>query len=207
MAKRISPEIIKRLKTLRQQGWSLPEIKKETNLGHGTVYRYLKDVEILPEFRAHWFSKRGGSIKRKKQAIELAKNKAKKNISSLSNKEKMIFIAALYWGEGTKSEFGLSNTDPELIKIIVKGLTEVFNIPQEDFRVSVRIYEDLDKKKCLKFWSDITGIPVKDFVNVNILQGKKQGKLPYGMCRVRVRKSANLLKYIIAIKNEVINYF
>jgi hypothetical protein len=46
-----------------------------------------------------------------------------------------------------------------------------------------------------------------EFVNVNILKGKKSGKCPFGMCRVRVKKGGNMLKYIKALKNIVIEKF
>lgn len=207
MAKRIPIETINKVKSLRQQGWSLLEIKNATNLGYGTVFRYMRNVEMLPEFRSAWRGKRGGSIKRKLKKEAAAKIEAKKTINSLTSKEKMIFLSAIYWGEGSKAEFGLSNTDPELIRIFVMGLQEVFNISPNRLRVSVRIFEDLNKEKCLKYWSAITGVPVYKFISVNVLQGKKRGKLQYGMCRVRVEKSGDLLKYITALKNEVVFNF
>ena len=54
-------------------------------------------------------------------------------------------------------------------------LKKLFRISQEDLRVSIRIYEDLDRNKCLQFWSKITGTSVNDFVSVNVLKGKKKG--------------------------------
>ncbi len=61
----------------------------------------------------------------------------------------------------------------------------------------------LNIDKCLNFWSKITGIRKEDFVNVNILAGKKKVKLEYWMCRVRVIKGGDLLKKIKSI-NKVI---
>ena len=207
MPRLINKNIINRIISLRKKGWTLPELKKEINIGYGTIFRYIKGVEILPKFKKIWLEKRKGSIKRMKRAEEEARSKAEKVLFSLSNKERLIFVSALYWAEGSKSDFGISNTDPELIKIFVKGLKDTFGISTKNLRVSVRIYEDLDKTKVLKFWSKITGIRVKNFVSVNILKGKKQGKLPHGMCRVRVKKGGNLLKYIKAIKNQVVKLF
>ncbi len=207
MPKLISKETIKRIKLLRQRGYSLPEIHKEVKVGYGSVFRYIQGVKILPEYKKVWFGKRGGSFKRMKLAENKAKDKADNTINSLSDKEKMIFLTALYWGEGSKGDFGLSNSDPDLIKVFVKGLKEVFNINSDRLRISIRIYKDLDKKKCLEFWSKITGVPVEKFVNVNILDGKKQGKLLYGMCRVRITKGADMLKYVKALKNRVVGLF
>lgn len=207
MAPRLTFETISRIKELRQKGWSLPEIQREVSVGYGTIHRYIVGVNILPEYESLWKSKRLSSVARKKKAENDASEKAKTALKSLSNKEKMLLLSALYWAEGSKRDFGLSNSDPNLIKVFIKGLTEIFGINKDDMRVSIRIFEDMDKQKCLAFWSEITGVHVEKFVNVNVLEGKKKGKLPYGMCRVRVIKGGDMLKYITALKNRVIELF
>jgi len=113
---------------------------------------------------------------------------AKKLIKVLSYKEKLILLSALYWGEGSKKDFGLSNTDPNLIRTFVNCLKDVFKIEDTRLRISIRIYQDLDREKCLEFWSKVTGVRKDNFVSINVLEGKKKGKLEYGMCRVRVLK-------------------
>jgi len=128
-------------------------------------------------------------------------------INTLSDKERLIFLSALYWGEGGKGDFNLTNTDSELMKVFVKGLKEIFGLKTDDFRVSIRTYEDLDKDKCLIFWSKITGVPKEKFVNVDVLKGKKEGKLPYGMCRLRIRRGGNMLKYLTALRKQVTKLF
>ena len=207
MSKVLSPEKVQEIRSLRQKGWTLPEIKREIKVGYGTVYRYIKNVPILPEFQKLWLEKKKSSTRRKKMAQEEAIIKAKQTIPSLSGKEKMIFLAALYWGEGSKHEFGLSNTDPNLVRVLIKGLNETLGISSDRLSLSIRIYEDLDKEKCLKFWSDITGIPVNKFISVNVLKGKKVGKLEFGMCRVRIKKGGNVLKYMVALRNEIMRFF
>lgn len=206
---KITPiEKIQKIKFLRQRGYSMPEIKKEINIGYGTIYRYIKDVPILEEYRDFWQQKRRSSVRRKLLAEEDAKRKAKQAIlSSFNEKEKIIFLSALYWGEGSKNEFGLSNTDPELIRVLIKGLDQVLGISTDRLSISIRIYEDLDKEKCLKFWSEVTGVPINKFISVNVLKGKKAGKLEFGMCRVRLKKGGNVLKYMVALRNEIMTYF
>lgn len=207
MSKRISQDLIKRVRSLRKKGWSFNEIKRETLLCSGSVYRYASKVKILPEYKLIWKSKQGGSVLRKKKAEDRAAERASEMIKSISEKEKLIFLSALYWGEGGKGDFNLTNTDPELIKVFVKGLREVLEIKTEDFRVSIRTYEDLDKDKCLCFWSKITGVAKDKFVNVNVLKGKKIGKLEYGMCRLRIKKGGDMLKYLTALRKEITRLF
>ena len=207
MAKSISPKLIKKIKSLRTKGYSLSEIKNEVKAGYGTIFRYIRGVKISAKHINSWFGKRGGSRKRKIQAEIIAKEKSKNTIISLSKNERVIFMSALYWGEGSKGDFGLSNTDPNLIRIFVKGLTKILGISKNRLKISIRIYEDMNKEKCLAFWSEIVGIPVEKFINVNVLQGKKKGKLEYGMCRVRVEKGGDLLKYMTALKTRIVELF
>ena len=201
--RKVGADEISNIKLLRSQGHSIIEISKELKRPKTTVFRYIKDIEILPEFLKNWAGKRGGSRKRKALKEARSLEEAKKLIRELSYREKFILLSALYWGEGSKGDFGLSNTDPNLIKVFINCLKDVFGIDKTRLRVSIRIYADLDKEKCLDFWSKVTGINKRNFVNVNILPGKKKGKLEYGMCRVRVLKGGDFLKKIVSI-NRVI---
>ncbi len=207
MAQRISRKVIDSIRKLRQKGFSLNEIRKLYPIGYGSLYRYIKDVEMFPEYKKTWLGKRGGSIKRKKLAEKIALREAKKVIKNLSYNEKLLFITALYWGEGNKKDFGLTNSDPELIRIFIHGLLNLLRVEKNRIRVSIRIFEDMNKKKCLEYWSKITGIPFGEFANVNILKGKKKGKLLYGMCRIRVLKGGNMLKYMVALRLVVAEKF
>ena len=67
--------------------------------------------------------------------------------------------------------------------------------------INLRIYEDLNQKKACNFWSKVVGVSQKRIMYVDILKGKKNGKLKYGMCRVRVIKGAYFLKLLNAIRS------
>lgn len=201
--KRLDKIEIHRIKYLRSKGYSLGEISKKMKRGQATVFRYVKGVSILPEFISVWSQKRGGSKAKKINKEELALGDGKKLVGKLSYKEKLLFLSALYWAEGNKKDFILTNSDPALISIFVQYMREVFQLPEDKFRISIRIYKDLDKDGCLNFWSNITKIPKEKFVSVNVLGGKKNGKLIYGMCRVRITKGGDLLKKITGINKAV----
>jgi hypothetical protein len=111
---------------LRSQGYSVPEISKIVQTSKTTVLRYVKDVKILPEYINNWAGKRGGSRKKKQQLERLAYKNGKELVAIPTKKEKMLFLSALYWAEGSKRDFGLSNTDPDLICFFVTCLRDVF---------------------------------------------------------------------------------
>lgn len=195
---KISNQEIKQIKKLREKGCSLPEIVKIVRRGNSTVFKYIQDVKILPQYYNVWKEKQGGSKQRMLNEWSKAKINAQNIISFLNNKEKKIIAACLYWGEGAKADFSLSNTDPGLIKTFVHCM-ESFGMNKNDLRVTIRIYSDLDKNKAIKYWAKIIGIPKKQILNINILHGKKSGKLKYGMCRIRITKGGPYLKLIKSI--------
>jgi hypothetical protein len=207
MPKYISKEIIEKIKILRSQGWSLNEIYHEVRVGYGSVSRYIQGVKILPQYQQIWLNKRNGSKAIMDRHKKIANQKAEDFIVNLTEKEKLLFIAALYWGEGGKKDFNFTNSDSEMIKIFVRCLREILKIDQKDIRASIRIYEDLDRNICLNHWSKITNIPIEEFVNVDVLKGKKLGKLAFGLCRIRIKKGGDMLKYLLALNKRVSKIF
>jgi hypothetical protein len=203
--KKVGLNEIREIKTLRSHGYSIIEIGKKLNRPKTTIFRHVQDIEVLPEYLRNWAGKRGGSKKRKALKEAESLKEARKLIKELSYKEKFILLSALYWGEGSKKSFGLSNTDPNLIKVFLKCLKDLFEVNTEKLRVSIRIYEDLNRQKCLDFWSKVTGVQRDNFVSVNILKGKKRGKLEYGMCRIRVTKGGDFLKKIIGLNKVIVD--
>lgn len=204
---KISLDKIETIKSLRSRGYSVPEISKTIGVSKTSVLRYIKGVEILPEFLENWAGKRGGSRKRKLSKERKAFEEARKIIGNLSNKEKLLFISALYWAEGNKKDFILINSDPDLVKVFVFALREVIGINEDRLHISLRVYQDIDIEKCKIFWSETLEIPKEKIRSINVLLGRKNGKLTYGMCRVRVTKGGDLLKQIGGIKKVVVESF
>ena len=87
-----------------------------------TILKYIKNVEILPKYFNEWKLKRGGSKFRADKEWIKAYSIAQKLINSLNKKEKLLIAACLYWGEGTKKELSLTNTDPDLIRVFIESL-------------------------------------------------------------------------------------
>ena len=192
------------IKNLKRQGFSINEIRNLTGKGYGTVFRYSKNVEVMPKYLASWLSKRGGNKKIAENKWISARAEAKRLIKSLDGVSRLLILASLYWGEGTKKgDFCITNSDPELIKVFLVCLSQL-DVGIDRLRVSIRIYEDIDKSEAIKFWSKIIGISEKDIVSVNVLAGRKVGKLKYGMCRLRISKGEALMKKVLSIIQVII---
>ncbi len=204
MSKKLPQKTIDSIIKLRSEGHTLPEIYKKMGIGYGTVFRYAKGVKILPQYEESWLRKRKGSIKRMFEAETKAQMDAEKEIKAIDKRDKLIIVSSLYWAEGNKKDFSFTNTDPEMIKLFTNSL-ESIGISKNRLKVTIRIYEDLDRKKCVSFWAETIKIPETQILNVNVVKGKKAGKLSYGMCRIRLTKGGDMLKYLVALRKRMTN--
>ncbi len=177
---------------LRKSGLSLDSIHKIVPQGKTTIFTYIKDLKVD-------FNLRGtGSARKAKKDWDESKITASELVKDISLKGEMLILACLYWGEGNKNELSLINSDPNLIRIFVNCLKKL-GVKNEDLLVSARIYEDLNPEKVKSFWARNLGIDKSLIRSINVLHGKKIGKLEYGMCRVRVRKSHYYFKLIMSM--------
>ena len=199
----LSSAEIKQIIYLRKRGYSIPEISRVRKISKSTISRHVQDIVILSKYRSRWLARRNASKIISERGWQEARTRAKKAVRCITQKDLVLIGAALYWAEGSKKDFGLSNTDPVLIRIFLFILRNAFKIKDTDLKISLRIYEDLDKAACLRFWSRITGIKLNKSTSINVLYGSKKGKLKYGMCRIRVRRGGLLLKEIFSIINQI----
>lgn len=196
-------KLVQKIKFLRTRGRSIPEISNILTISKSTALRYSNTVSILPAYRKRWLERRNASKIKSQRHVEEAKRDAEIKLPNITNKDLIVIFSSLYWAEGNKRDLVLTNTDPKMIGVFIYILRKIYNISNDDLSVSLRIYEDLDKKRCLKFWSKITGITLNNKTTVSVLIGHKNGKLNYGMCRVRVKKGGRLLKEIFSIINRI----
>lgn len=196
-------EKIEEMRLLREQGYSVPEISNRLAISKSTTLRYVKDVTILPEYIERWQNRRKSSKILLQRNLNLAEKTAKELLCNNKLRETAIIAAMLYWAEGSKKDFSLSNTDPSLISLFIKSLKNVFGLSSEHFKISIRIFDDLNPESCIKFWSETTGIVLGTDTTINVISGSKTGKLKYGMCRIRVRKSGLIHKTLFAIIKNI----
>lgn len=191
----ISKHNIKTIQKLRTKGYSIPEISQNTTIPKTTVFRYVRDIKINEKFISRWENRKKGSRilsdKERKRVLEIVN----KEILSFNNETQKIICALLYWAEGAKKDFSFANTDPEMVKLFVNCLKRQFGISDKDIKVSIRIYGDMDGDECINYWSEVSGVKQVNKFKLDVQNGKKNGKLKYGMCRVRVNKPGFILKY------------
>lgn len=200
---RLNPYNILKIRTLRKKGYSVPEISRQYRFSKSTVLRHIEGVKISPQYYQRWLNRRNASKIISERNWSIASQKAEQRIGYLTEKDLAIVGASLYWAEGSKRDFSFSNTDPEMIKVFIYILRKIFRVSKEDLKISLRIYEDLDKNICLRHWSNITGVKLDSKTSIDILKGSKNGKLVYGMCRIRVKKGGLLLNELFSIVKRI----
>lgn len=200
-------ELTNKIQNLRKKGFSYSEISKKLNIPQTTVRNYAYSIKIESKFLEIWKSKRGGSAQLKLQKESKILEWAKKTIYDISTNEIMLFISALYWGEGSKRDLEIINSNPYLLCVFAEGLRKTFGVTNDRIKIMIRLFPGLNKDSCIKFWCQTLNIPTENVVGFEHVTGRsaKAGKLPYGMCRVRIRKGEYILKQIHAINVVVTN--
>jgi hypothetical protein len=189
--------------SLRRKGYTLSEIRKIVPKGKATISKYVQGILPHKKYQAILDSKQNGTRTKRqaeadwKTSYDLITNK----LGSITERDFILVAGMLYWGEGTKTnELNIINSDPVLIRIFLKGLYGL-GVPKERIKISLRLYGDLDKEKAIQYWLNCLNLSKSNLISINYLYGKKEGKLPYGMCRLRVTRSSLYFKQLISMIN------
>lgn len=170
---------------LRLSGMSIPEICRETGVPKTTVQRHIKGTEVPPEFLKRLKEKQGGAKKRAQGLRENCLEEASEFLGALSKRDYLILLVGLYWGEGTKRDFSIINSDPKLLQAFMLCLRAA-DIGLERITLSLRVHSDISIKESKRFWSNTLSVPIERIGRIEVIEGKKKGKLAHGMCRIRV---------------------
>lgn len=198
--KTLTQNDIRRIIHLRRTGHSLPEIKKITGKSNSVVSKYIQGVSVLPEFVVILREKQGGSRARAQRKWEDARKSAEGIVGALTHRERLLVLVGLYWGEGTKKELSIINGDPELIRVSARCL-KALGVKKEDFSLTLRIFSDMynNKDNIATYWTRLLGVSQKQIAGFNVIEGKRSGKLPYGMCRLRIRRGESHFKLLMSM--------
>ena len=208
-------------RALRKQGKSINQIVVEADLSKASVSEWVRDI-VLTKAQKKKLSERGRSMEsiEKRRLVrlsnELAKrqiivDKAKKDYVHISLEQLKLIGIILYLGEGGKTERGtarLSNSDPEVIKMMMRFFREVCKVSEKKFRGNVHTFAHANVEKTEKYWSKISGIPRNQFQKTYIKPSsaslQKRYTLPYGTFSINVcdtKLFLTIMGWIERIKN------
>ncbi len=195
---------------LRKSGKSMNEIVSETGFSKASVSSWTRDITLtkLQQKRITMLGRSMESIEKRRQSrlinIKTKRNsvieRAKKDFSDLSKKELKIIGSMIYWGEGGKTghwSVRFTNSDPVMIKVMMRFFREVCNVPEHKFRAYVHTFENANVSKTEKYWSMVTGIPLgqfnKTYTKPSNLSLQKRKTLQYGTLDIYVHDTEKFL--------------
>ncbi len=113
-------------------------------------------------------------------------------IGQLSEREKFIAGIALYFAEGSKldKQVVFSNSNSKAIKFMTEWLRNFCKVPNNKFRLSIYIHDNLDEQRAKIFWSKLTNINISQFTKNYIVKnniGRYRKTInEYGVCRITI---------------------
>jgi len=190
---------------LRCAGLSYNEIRQSVDVSKSTLSLWLKSIPLKPEYKKRLYTKQieilsmGPQSQKERRIREISKilKDAEGEIELPPSLDAYkLFGAALYWGEGTKGQgFEITNSDPHCILFMVRWFEKIFQISPEVLRAHLNIYPQQNESEIRRFWSHLTGIPLRNFGKTFIKPVSKNYKkniLYFGTIKVRVPKGTDM---------------
>ena len=195
-------ELKLKARELRKKGLSVKEIQKRLKVSRSSVSLWVRDVKLTKkQLERLYLNKKTGSLKgsiiaamnkirAREELVKKLMREGKKEMGRISRRNRFITGVALYFAEGEKSSehVGFSNSDPRAIKFMAGWFREFCKIPEEKFRCSLYIHDNLDEKKAKKFWSKLTKMSLAQFGKSYIVKNNphrlRKVKHIYGVLRI-----------------------
>lgn len=205
---------------LRKKGFSLKEISSQLRVSKSSVSQWVRDVKLTKvqisflkhkAFLKEIIKKRVATrLNNERQKREQVIIQHKKLLSHLRLDQKdLIFIgSALYWAEGGKSDksrmFKFSNSDPEMIQVMINFLNKACKVPKKKLRGHIQIHPHLSPKKAEQYWSKISNIPLNQFYKTSLAHSRAskntRDSLPFGTFNIEICSIDLYLKMLAWIK-------
>ena len=188
---------------LRRKGCSLSEIVAKLGCSKASVSKWVRDIPLtesqIENLRRKQDRARAKAANHPHSARQVWQ-KIRNDIENASFAEiasqydsylLKILGSALYWAEGYKRSRNMvvfSNSDPEMIKLMMRFFRQVCGVPEEKFRGCVQLHSHLDGRAALHFWSQTSGISLRQFhklqTPLNRASKNKRDTLPRGTFRI-----------------------
>jgi hypothetical protein len=204
---------------LRKQGKTYGQIRQELGITKSTLSDWLSKYPLSKEQLTLLGKNRASSrqvaiektiiAKQKKhsQRLNSAYRIEKTRWKALTKKEIELAGIFLYWGEGAKlinGPISLNNTDPRVLKFTLYWMTYALEIPKNKIQVFMHLYNDMDVKKEMAYWSRELKMPLKQFAKPYIKESSRLGLTQkgfgHGTCGLRISSILQKEKIMMAIK-------
>jgi len=198
---------------LRKSGRSYTDILKELSVAKSTLSMWLKDLPLTKQEKRSLKSRRDSNISRGRikaaTALHLRRLGRDRELFQISKREFEQRVddpffhtgIALYWAEGSKrnSRFGFTNSDPQMMRVMVNWIKTYFAIPPEYMHARLYLHKPYAHERCEEYWSKITGIPLERFARTiykptGLLVKKRPNYM--GCLRIELSRTTHLRKML-----------
>jgi DNA-binding transcriptional MerR regulator len=152
---------------LRRAGLPLAEIAARLEVSKSSVSVWVRDVPFDPLPRPPRGRRRApNALQRRRQAeVDRLIAEGRERIGRLSEREFLVAGAALYAGEGAKTDGTVRfvNSDPRMVAFFCAWLRQFYEIDESRLRLTLYLHQGLDLAAAMEYWSALTGIPPSQF--------------------------------------------
>ncbi len=151
-----------RARELRAGGMTLADIAAELAVSKSSVSIWVRDVPFTPSRRRYGPRVRPNKLMVRKQAeIAWANEAGSVRVGQLTEREFLMAGAALYAGEGSKTDGSVkfTNSDPRMISTFCAWLRRFFEVDEARLRLRIYLHDGLDLEAASAHWADLTKIP------------------------------------------------
>jgi transposase-like protein len=189
----------------REEGASINEIARRVGAAKSSISRWVRDIDLTEEQRESLrVAANNGHVKGRTMTVRLrreARAMAQKEGRTRAEQGDALFLAGcmLYWAEGSKdrNRVEFTNSDPEMVRFFVRFLKTYWDLRDEQIRITCNPFADhLDKQRDIEqFWLDVAALPRQSLRKSTVnryskySKKKRQNRLPYGTCPVRVART------------------
>lgn len=191
--------IKEKAKELRQAGYSIKEISKVLNISQSTSSIWVRNIKVSSVGKSRMIERQ--ELKRYKMSQAWKRKTEEQNakfnhqantlISNVIINESIskIICSTLFWAEGSKNinHIGFTNSDPLMIVTFLSLLRQSFRLDESKFHVSVHLHEYHEKNTTVRYWSDLTSIPLDQFIKPYLKPHTAKRKKPEYMGCITIR--------------------
>ena len=207
-------------KSLRRLGLTYGEIRSIIPVPKTTLSGWCRDVELTAEQIAAIRRRTGPGSRagtpvdtqwRRREEVRRIRDLGRLEVPGLMEDPLWVAGVMLYWAEGgkTKRNLEMANTDPDVLRIFIAWVRAHLD-PNGTFVLSLHLHEGNNEAAARRHWEEVLNLTGTDWTRTFVKPGgtgHRKNKLSWGVCRVRVRRSADAFIRTMAWIDELRSAF
>jgi transcriptional regulator with XRE-family HTH domain len=169
---RAKPELRRKVRRLRAEGLTIPEIAEITGASKGSISPWVRDITLHSrvlakrEARLAALRAKGAAASRERAAARqrAVRERARGEVASLTARELFLIGVALYWAEGAKDKpwrrngrVKFINSDVSVLRVFLAWL-DGLGVEEADRRYSLNIHETACVAEHERWWAEQLGL-------------------------------------------------